>query len=91
MKKNFFALGILLLLIFALVPTTVIHANEISVTVNGESVNFTGQHPVIVYGRTLVPVRGVFEMMGFEVDWEPNRQRAILGRVATIQTQQNML
>jgi len=78
MKKNFFALGILLLLIFALVPTTVIHANEISVTVNGERVNFTGQQPVIVDGRTLVPVRGVFEMMGFEVDWEPDRQRAIL-------------
>jgi internalin A len=39
---------------------------------------FTDQHPVIVDGRTLVPVRGVFETLGFEVDWDNKTQQATL-------------
>jgi hypothetical protein len=42
----------------------------IRVTVDGERVIFTDQVPVIVDGRTLVPVRGVFEHLGFDVDWQ---------------------
>ena len=37
---------------------------------DGQQIEFEDQQPIIVDGRTLVPVRGVFEAMGFEVEWE---------------------
>jgi len=43
--------------------------NEITVTIDGQPVLFEGQGPVIIDGRTMVPVRGVFEHLGFEVTW----------------------
>lgn len=51
---------------------TVAQASEqpIRVTVDGQQIEFEDQQPVIVDGRTLVPVRGVFEALGFEVGWE---------------------
>ena len=50
----------------------------ISVQVNGAEVVFADQRPTIVNDRTLVPVRGVFEHVGFEVDWDPVSRQAIL-------------
>ena len=50
----------------------------INVTIDGRDVQFPYQNPVIVDGRTLVPVRGVFEHMGFDVDWNPASMQAIL-------------
>ncbi|MCL1843993.1 MAG: copper amine oxidase N-terminal domain-containing protein [Defluviitaleaceae bacterium] len=41
-------------------------------------INFGGQNPVIVEGRTLVPVRGVFEALGYDVDWDAATSSAIL-------------
>lgn len=41
-------------------------------------VNFPDQKPVIVNDRTLVPARGVFEQMGYEVDWEDATSTAIV-------------
>ena len=39
----------------------------ISVTIDGRPVDFDGQRPIVQDGRTLVPVRGVFEELGFTV------------------------
>ncbi len=44
-------------------------ASEISVYVNGEKVVFD-QPPVIVDGRTMVPLRAIFEALGAEVNWD---------------------
>jgi len=55
-------------------------APAVGVTVDGRPVSFADQPPVIIDGRTLVPVRGVFEALGFEVDWEASTQRATLTR-----------
>ena len=55
-----------------------VYANDIRVTVNGEAVAFAGQAPVNVGGRTLVPVRGVFEALGFDVDFDGGTQRVTL-------------
>ena len=52
--------------------------DTISVTIGNTPVNFADQAPTIVDGRTLVPVRGVFEALGFEVDWDPNTNTAII-------------
>lgn len=41
----------------------------ISVMVNGEEIQFDTQDPMIIDGRTLVPVRGIFEALGAVVSW----------------------
>lgn len=64
-----------LALLFAVVP---VYASDISVTVEGVPVAFGDQPPVIVDGRTLVPVRGVFETLGFNVNWDGETGQATL-------------
>lgn len=43
--------------------------NDISVTLNGEKIYFD-QPPIIQNGRTLVPMRAIFEAMGCRVEWD---------------------
>jgi len=81
MKKRFFSVAIALMLIISLIPASAVHANNIRVTVDGQVVNFQDQAPVIVDGRTLVPVRGVFEALGFDVGWNDVTRSAILNRI----------
>lgn len=45
----------------------------VNVIVNGEKISSEG---IIKDNRTLVPVRGVFEELGFVVDWEPETKTA---------------
>lgn len=37
---------------------------------NGETVTYASQEPVIINSRTYVPIRDVFEKLGFEVEWD---------------------
>ncbi|MCL1842726.1 MAG: copper amine oxidase N-terminal domain-containing protein [Defluviitaleaceae bacterium] len=53
-------------------------AAEIGVAINGATVHFADQAPANIDGRTLVPVRGVFEMLGFDVDWDDAARTAII-------------
>lgn len=50
----------------------------VSVQLDGETVSFSGQQPVIIDNRTLIPLRGVFEKMGYTISWEPNTKTATL-------------
>ena len=85
--KKRFALMIAAIMLM-LVPTAVFagasgltgSSDAITVTVDGQVVNFPDQEPIIVDGRTLVPVRGVFEHIGFEVAWNPTTSTALLTR-----------
>ena len=52
------------------------NAADISVTLNGEALVFE-QAPVIVEGRTLVPLRAIFEALGAEVTWDNDTFTAI--------------
>jgi uncharacterized protein YkwD len=54
-----------------------------AVTIDGRVVDFDGQMPVNVEGRIFVPARGVFEMLGFSVDWEPETATATLANGET--------
>ena len=84
MKKKVLSFALALMFVFALMPVVLVYANDaIGVTIDGEAVIFSGQQPVIADGRTLVPVRGVFEMLGFEVDWNPDTRQATLARPMT--------
>ena len=48
------------------------------VEINDVPVVFPDQHPIIENGRTFVPVRAVFEQIGFAVDWNPDMRQATL-------------
>ena len=50
--------------------------DTIEVFVDGTPVAFADQMPVIVDGRTLVPLRGVLEKMGAEVLWDDETKTA---------------
>ena len=69
---------LLFVLLFALLPTVTFANSGISVTVDGQPVVFADQAPVIVDGRTLVPVAGVFQALGFDVRWEAATSQVIL-------------
>lgn len=60
------------LLVGCMMPTTAF-ANEISVTLNGQYISFD-QPPVMINDRVLVPVRAIFEAMGFTVLWNEETQ-----------------
>jgi len=57
------------------IPSTPVN-NEIKISINGEYKTFD-QMPVIVEGRTLVPMRGIFEALGMEVNWDDLSKTAI--------------
>ncbi|MCL2048161.1 MAG: copper amine oxidase N-terminal domain-containing protein [Defluviitaleaceae bacterium] len=53
--------------------------NTISVIIEWETaVNFADQAPLIENGRTLVPVRDVFEALGFSAEWNAEVQQVTL-------------
>ena len=52
--------------------------NAVTVEINGTPLFFPNQPPVIRDGRTLVPVRGVFEHLGYRVDWNPDTKTVTL-------------
>jgi len=73
-KKLLASAILVFLLAFNVVVPTMVYADEINVTINGEKVVFSDQGPVIVEGRVLVPIRGVFETLGYNVRWDSNEQ-----------------
>ncbi len=48
------------------------------IIVDGNLVTFPDQQPVIIDGRTFVPVRGVLETMNKKVEWDEERQAVII-------------
>ena len=79
MKKRVLLSVLSLIFIVNFFATT--YANEaINVIVNGQPVEFEGQSPALIDRRTLVPVRGVFEVLGFDVNWNTALQQITLTR-----------
>ncbi len=67
MKK---LLSIILAVVMVLGSMTfVMAADDIKITINGEAKTFDVM-PQIIEGRTLVPMRGIFEALGAEVGWD---------------------
>jgi len=56
---------------------------QISVVVNGRPVQFETIGPIEDRGRVLVPLRGVFEQMGAQVDWDSYNQRVTAAKGGT--------
>ena len=77
--KKLLAVVMVMVLVISLLPAAVVNANvPITVTIDGQAVQFVGQGPVVVGGRTLVPARGVFELLGFVVAWDGAIQQVTL-------------
>lgn len=53
-------------------------SNTVKVKLDSADVVFSGQQPVIVNGRTLIPLRGVFEKMGYDIAWDGQTKTATL-------------
>ena len=58
-------------------------AGEINVKLNGEAVEFSSQEPVVIEGRTLIPLRGVFEKLGYEIEWDNKTKTAVFKKADT--------
>ena len=82
MKRRLFVPVAALLFALVLIPAASVYADEIAVTINGQPVVFGDQNPEIVDGRTLVPVAGVFQALGFEVEWNHSERQAVITRGA---------
>lgn len=51
-------------------------AEGVTVTLNGEALGFDTE-PIIEEGRVLVPMRAIFEALGFTVEWEGDAGSAL--------------
>lgn len=51
-----------------------VQANNITILINGNQVDCSQQAPMLVDGRTLVPLRAIFEALGATVDWNASTQ-----------------
>lgn len=72
MKKLFSLIVVILILTSSFQGT--IYANEnIKVVIDGDIISFDVP-PQIINGRTMVPLRGIFEYLGAEVTWDQNSQ-----------------
>ena len=65
MKKILFTIVLFIVILFSFNT----FAKEATVTLNGEELSFDVD-PVIIDGRVMVPMRTIFEALGFNVDWE---------------------
>lgn len=61
-----------------------VYAGDISVNLDGENIEFSAQSPVIIEGRTLIPLRGVFEKLGYEIGWDGDTKTATFVKELTI-------
>ncbi len=52
--------------------------DNVTVKVDGKVVDFPDQQPIIVNDRTLVPVRFIAESLGYDVDWNPVDNSAVI-------------
>ena len=71
MKKFLCALSVVLCLTFAAMAEQI---RPVNVTLNGEPVNCAayGQPATIIDGRTMVPLRAIFETLGADIVWDKN-------------------
>lgn len=58
----------------AFVPAQASAADDVKVYVNGAQLTGLDQPPVIINGRTMVPMRAIFEALGCSVDWYGEQQ-----------------
>ena len=77
--KRLITLIIVLVIAMGIIPLFTAYANrQVTIYINGRRVNFEGQQAVIVNNRVLIPLRGTFEHMGYDVNWYSRARMARL-------------
>jgi hypothetical protein len=71
MKRKIILLLATMIFIQVLFGMQVFTESPISVVVNGDNISFDTP-PIIENGRTLVPLRKIFESLGAQVTWNAN-------------------
>src|SRR5687768_11564544 len=74
-------LALILVVLVTLMPSRA-SAQGITVEVDGAVVAFD-QPPIVIGGRLLIPLRGVFERLGADVEWRPESQLVVAQRGPT--------
>mgnify|MGYP004605351663 CR=1 FL=1 len=69
-------------------PSDTALPEEISVVIDGKTLEFSEQKPEIINDRTLVPMRDIFEALGARVDWDASAQKvtAVKGDTTVVLT-----
>ena len=76
MKKIISIILSVALILSCLGMTSAVLADDtIKVVINGENLNMD-QPPVLTEGRTLVPLRAIFEALGAKVEWDDSTKTA---------------
>ena len=78
-KSLFAVMALALVFSFFFAPQEA-YADDIGVTFEFRHITFPDANPQIVDGRTLVPLRAVFEFLGFDVEWDSGTNTATLTR-----------
>lgn len=72
-KKNLLVILATMLMVFCTFSISASASDDVSVMLNGDILEFDVQ-PQIINGRTLVPMRKIFESLGATVEWEDSTQ-----------------
>ena len=75
MKKK---IAILLSYISIIFPTLTYAQSNIQVKLDGNYIKFSGQEPTVINNRTMVPLRGIFEELGYSIEWDADTKTAVL-------------
>ena len=82
--KNFVAVVAACAVVLACVPSLADEENgEVSVFINEEQVIFPDAQPIIQDGRTLIPLRALFEEMGADVYWSDAEEIVCIAKSET--------
>ena len=74
--KKFLSMVLALAMVISCFSCVALAEDEIKITLNGKSL-IMDQPPVIVEGRTLVPLRAIFEALGATVSWDDATKTAM--------------
>ncbi|MBE7053975.1 MAG: copper amine oxidase N-terminal domain-containing protein [Ruminococcaceae bacterium] len=66
--KRVFCIILILTFVLSSIPYSFAQGSDIKVVINGKEEVYD-QNPIIVNGRTLVPMRAIFESLGATVEW----------------------
>lgn len=75
MKKK---IAILLSCVCIAFPALTYAQSNIQVKLDGNYVKFSGQEPTVINNRTMVPLRGIFENLGYSIEWDADTKTATL-------------
>ena len=74
--KKFISLILCTVAILASLPASA--SSDVKIVVDGNEIIFPDQGPVIIDGRTMVPIRSVMEALGMSVGWDAENSMVIV-------------